>query len=164
MGRLLDLLNASEYATLQNEAYLAAGKTPPLEFANPSVLGNGTDWQEAIFQTAPMSNHQITISGGGEKTNHNLSANYFSQDGIVGGPKANFQRAAVRLNSSYDVQSWLTLGNNLGFTWLTRDGLTENSQYNSPVIRAINMDPSWKRIYFQNHSQYGRYFCRSKDI
>ena len=108
VGRLLDLLNASEYATLQNEAYLAAGKTPPLEFANPSVLGNGTDWQEAIFQTAPMSNHQITISGGGEKTNHNLSANYFSQDGIVGGPKANFQRATVRLNSSYDVKSWLT--------------------------------------------------------
>jgi TonB-linked SusC/RagA family outer membrane protein len=141
VGRLLDLLNASEYATLQNEAYLAAGKTPPVEFANPSVLGNGTDWQEAIFQTAPMSNHQITISGGGEKTNHNLSANYFSQDGIVGGPKANFQRATVRLNSSYDVKSWLTLGNNLGFTWLTRDGLTENSQYNSPVIRAINMDP-----------------------
>ncbi|MBK8348355.1 MAG: TonB-dependent receptor [Saprospiraceae bacterium] len=140
-GRLLDLLTASEYATLQNEAHIAAGKTPPAEFANPSVLGRGTDWQEAIFETAPIMSHQLQFTGGGASSAHTLSANYFSQDGIVGGPKANFQRATVRLNSSYDLKSWLTLGNNLGFTWLKRNGLSENNEYNSPLIRAFNMDP-----------------------
>ncbi len=140
-ARLLDLLNAQEYATLQNEAYLAAGKTPLPEFANPAALGEGTDWQEAIFQHAPIASHQLTFAGGGERSAYTLSGNYFTQDGIVGGDKANFQRATVRLNSSHDLKSWLTLGNNLGFTWLQRDGLTENSQYNSPVIRALNMDP-----------------------
>lgn len=140
-GRLLDLLDAREYATLQNEAYLAAGKTPLPEFANPEFLGEGTDWQEAIFQNAPISSHQLTFSGGGEKSAYTISGNYFSQDGIVGGGKANFQRATVRFNGVHDLKKWFTIGNNLGFTWLERDGLTENSQYNSPLIRAINMDP-----------------------
>jgi TonB-linked SusC/RagA family outer membrane protein len=140
-GRLLDLLNATEYATLQNEAYIAAGKTPLPEFANPAALGEGTDWQEAIFQNAPIASHQLTFSGGGERSAYTLSGNYFTQDGIVGGDKANFQRATVRLNSVHDLKKWLTIGNNLGFTWLERQGITENSQYNSPVIRALNIDP-----------------------
>ncbi len=140
-ARLLDLMDAREYAVLQNEAYIAAGKTPLPEFANPDALGEGTDWQEAIFEGAPIVSHQLTFTGGGEKSAYTLSGNYFSQDGIVGGDKANFTRGTVRLNGAHDLKSWLTLGNNLGFTWLQRDGLIENSQYDSPVIRALNMDP-----------------------
>ena len=140
-ARLLDLLNAREYATIQNEAYVAAGKTPLPEFANPDALGEGTDWQEAIFTSAPISSHQLSISGGGEKSAFTLSGNYFSQDGIIGGDKANFQRVTIRLNGNHDLKQWLTIGNNLGFTWFERDALLENSQYNAPVIRAFNMDP-----------------------
>ena len=111
-ARLLDLLNAREYATLQNEAYVAAGKTPLPEFANPDALGEGTDWQEAIFQHAPIASHQLTFMGGGERSAYTLSGNYFSQDGIVGGSKANFQRATVRLNSAHDLKDWLPLSQN----------------------------------------------------
>ncbi len=140
-ARFVDLLDAREYATLQNEAYVAAGKTPLPEFARPEFLGEGTDWQEAIFQNAPIASHQLTFAGGSERSAYTLSGNYFSQDGIVGGPKANFQRATVRFNGSYDLKKWLTVGNNIGFTWLERDGLLENTQFNSPIIRALNMDP-----------------------
>ena len=87
-ARLLDLLDAREYAVLQNEAYIAAGKTPLPEFANPDAMGEGTDWQEAVFEGAPIVSHQLTFTGGGEKSAYTLSGNYFSQDGIVGGDKA----------------------------------------------------------------------------
>ncbi|MBK8699021.1 MAG: TonB-dependent receptor [Saprospiraceae bacterium] len=140
-GRLLDLLNATEYATLQNEAYIAAGKKPLPEFNNPASLGTGTDWQEAIFETAPIMSHQLTASGGSEKSAYTLSGNFFTQDGIVGGPKANFKRATVRFNNTHETKKWLTLGSNVALTWLKRQGLAENSQYNSPIIRALNMDP-----------------------
>lgn len=140
-ARLLDLLDAREYATLQNEAYVAAGKTPLPEFANPEVLGEGTDWQEAIFQNAPIMSHQLTFMGGGEKSAFTLSGNYFNQDGIVGGDRANFERTTIRLNSANDLKSWLTIGSNLGFTWLQRDAILENTQYDSPIVRALNMDP-----------------------
>ncbi|MBP6825126.1 MAG: TonB-dependent receptor [Saprospiraceae bacterium] len=139
--RLLDLLDAREYATLQNEAYLAAGKTPLPELAHPEALGKGTDWQEAIFQHAPIASHQLTFTGSSVQSAYTLSGNYFSQDGIVGGEKANFQRATVRLNSTHDLKKWLTIGENIGFTWLKRNAVAENSQYNSPLIRALNMDP-----------------------
>ena len=139
--RLLDLLDAREYATLQNEAYLAAGKTPLPELAHPEALGKGTDWQEAIFQHAPIASHQLTFTGSSVQSAYTLSGNYFSQDGIVGGEKSNFQRATVRLNSTHDLKKWLTIGENIGFTWLKRNALAENSQYNSPLIRALNMDP-----------------------
>lgn len=140
-ARLVDLLDAREWATLQNEAYVAAGKTPLPELQYPEFLGEGTDWQEAIFEQAPIASHQVGASWGGERSAYTLSGNYFTQDGIVGGPKANFQRATVRFNASQDVKKWLTVGNNLNFTWLERQGLSENNQYNSPVIRALNMDP-----------------------
>lgn len=141
-GKLLDLLNAREYATIQNEAYIASGKVPLPEFANPSVLGEGTDWQEAIFESAPIMSHQLSFNGGGEKSSYTVSGNYFTQDGIVGGPKANFERATTRINAINEVKPWLSIGTNLGFTWLQRQGLTENSQYNSPIIRALNIDPT----------------------
>ncbi len=141
-SRLLDLLDAREYAILQNEAFVAAGQAPRPEFVNPDALGEGTDWQEAIFQTAPIMSHQLTFAGGAERSAYTLSGNYFSQDGIVGGDKTNFQRVTARFNAMHDLKPWLTLGNNLGFTWLKRNGITENSQYNSPLIRALNMDPT----------------------
>lgn len=140
-SRLLDLLDAREYATIQNEAYIAAGETPRPEFANPELLGRGTDWQEAIFTSAPISSHQLSISGGAEKSAYTLSGNYFNQDGIVGGDKANFRRMTVRLNGNQELKKWLTVGQNLGFTWFRRDALIENTQYDSPIIRALNMDP-----------------------
>lgn len=140
-ARFMELLNAEEYATLQNEAYIAAGQSPLPELVHPEVLGKGTDWQEAIFQKAPIASHQLSFTGGSDRSAYKLSGNYFSQDGIVGGPKANFQRATVRFNSTNDLNKWLTIGNNIDYTWLERDGLTENSQYNSPIIRALNIDP-----------------------
>jgi len=141
-ARLLDLLDAREYAIIQNEAFVAAGKTPLPEFANPDALGTGTDWQEAIFTNAPITSHQLTLSGGKEHSSYSLSGNYFNQDGIVGGDKANFERITVRLNGNQDLKNWLTIGNNIGYTWFQRDALIENSQYDSPIIRALNIDPT----------------------
>jgi hypothetical protein len=68
VSRLLDLLDAREYAVIQNEAYLAAGKVPLPEFANPEALGEGTDWQEAIFEDAPIMSHQLSLAGGGDRS------------------------------------------------------------------------------------------------
>jgi len=56
----LNLLNASEYATIRNEALLAAGQTMP--FSNPSALGVGTDWQSVIFNNnAMIQNHEVNV-------------------------------------------------------------------------------------------------------
>lgn len=137
----INLLSAREYAILSNEAHIAAGKTPLQEFANPDLLGEGTNWQDAIFDDAPMMSHQLTFSGGGESSAYTVSGNYFTQDGIVGGEKSGFERYTVRLNSTHDLKKWLTVGNTLGFTNLQRNFLPENNEFTTPLVRALNMDP-----------------------
>ncbi|MFT5832709.1 MAG: TonB-linked SusC/RagA family outer membrane protein [Cognaticolwellia sp.] len=137
----INLLNAEEYAILSNEARINSGIAPLPEFSNPSVLGEGTDWLGAIFQDAPMTNHQVGITGGSEKSAYALSANFFSQDGIVGGEKSNFERVTVRFNANTDIKSWLKVGNNLSFTSITKNSLPENNEFTTPLVRALNMDP-----------------------
>ncbi len=136
-----NLLSAREYAILSNEAHVAAGTTPLPEFAYPDALGQGTDWLDAIFSDAPMSSHQLGLSGGGEKSTYSISGNVFDQNGIVGGEKSGFRRYTVRATGTNAVKDWLTIGTNIGFTTLTRNGLPENNEFVTPLARALNMDP-----------------------
>jgi TonB-linked SusC/RagA family outer membrane protein len=136
-----NLLSAEEYAILSNEAHIAAGVKPLPEFSNPAALGKGTNWLDAIFATAPMTSHQLSLTGGSDKSTYSISGNYFNQEGIVGGSKAAFQRYTVRLNGTHEVKKWLNIGTNVGLTALTRNGLPENNEFTTPLVRALNMDP-----------------------
>ncbi len=139
--RRMSLLNAEEYATLSNEAHVAAGKAPRPEFSNPQALGNGTDWQRAIFSAAPMLSHQLSFLGGTDKGNYALSGSYLNQEGIVGRAKSGFERYTARLKVQQQVKSWFKLDANLVYTQLTRNGLPENNAFTTPLVRALNMDP-----------------------
>ena len=139
--RHMNLLNAREYAILSNEANINSGRIPLPEFANPDLLGEGTDWQEAIFQDAPIYSHQLSFTGGSEKSSYTASGNYFVQDGIIGGSKSGFERYTVRLNSRNKLKDWLTIGNTLGFTYLERNLIPENNEFITPLVRALNIDP-----------------------
>lgn len=137
----MNLLNAREYAILANEAYIAAGRLPLSEFANPDALGEGTDWQDAIFGNAPIQNHQVSVSGGNEKNTYAISANYFDQQGIVGGEKSAFDRITIRMNNTYQATNKLKIGTNLNFITLNRSAMAENNEFSTPLVRALNMDP-----------------------
>jgi TonB-dependent starch-binding outer membrane protein SusC len=139
--KMMNLLDARQYAILQNEANIAAGRTPVPELANPDLLGRGTDWQSAVFEQAPIMSHQLSFSGGSERSAFAVSGGYFAQDGIVGGPKAGFERYTARLNASHQLKNWLNVGSNLAFTALTRNALPENNEFTTPLVRALNIDP-----------------------
>ena len=94
--RKIPVLNATEYAGLVNEARINNGEAPL--FNNVGSLGQGTDWQDQVFEAAPIYNADITVSGGTENGRTSFSASYLTQDGIVGGDKANFNRFTSRLS------------------------------------------------------------------
>ncbi len=139
--KTLDLLNAKEYATILNESYINAGRAPFVNTRNVDLFNEGTDWQKAVFKQAPISSHQININGGGEGFHVGLSGGYFLQEGIIGGDRSRFDRVTLRAVLGYDVKPWLKVGTNIGFTNLNRDALPENSEFTSPAIHALNMDP-----------------------
>lgn len=145
-----DVLNATQYATMINEGLVAAGSAPL--YQDPNSLGEGTDWQDLVFyDNAPIENHQISVSGGGDNVSYYFSAGYFKQDGIVGGnwDRSNYERFSIRSNSTYklmdnDSRKFLNKANagiNVAYTRTTSTGISTNSEYGSILGGAISMSP-----------------------
>lgn len=137
-SRKLGLLNAKEYAVIKNEMFANGGEALPF---NNTELGQGTDWQDSIFQLAEIQNWNVSISGGTKSTRYSLGGSFFTQDGIVGGDKANFTRYNARLNISTDLNDKLTLNSVLLYTNEHRKTLPENG-IGSVLYNTINAFPT----------------------
>lgn len=141
-ARKLELLNATQYATLRNESSVAGGKG--LIFSNPASLGKGTDWQAQIFDNnASENSHELSLSGGTEKSTFYISLGYFDQNGIVASPISWYKRLTVRINGDHKLKSWLHIGENVGYSYIKNQGLgNTNSVFGGPLSSAINLDPT----------------------
>jgi TonB-linked SusC/RagA family outer membrane protein len=137
-SRKLQLLTAEEYAVIKNEMFGLAGE--PLPFPNTS-LGVGTNWQDTIFQMAPVQSHNFSMSGGTKSTKYSLGLGYFAQDGIVGGEKSHFARYNARLNLSTDLSDKLKLNSVFLFLSDYRNGLPEGG-IGSVLYNTINAFPN----------------------
>ncbi|MFV9483690.1 SusC/RagA family TonB-linked outer membrane protein [Christiangramia sp. ASW11-125] len=137
--RRLPALNATEYAVIVNEAYAAAGQNPP--YPNYRNLGEGTDYQDEVFTTAPMSDMNLNISGGGDRSKYSFGASYFNQDGIVGGSKSNYDRFTGRVNYNLEIIDNLKLNLSGIYTNSNRKTLAENA-LGSVLFNAVNMNPN----------------------
>lgn len=131
----LSLLNATEYALLLNESYANGGQSLP--YPNVSGLGDGTDWQDKIFNKAPIISNDFTISGGSEKMAYTFSASDLYQQGIIGEGKSDFKRNTARLSVDADLNSKLKFKTNLTYTYIDRDALNE-SGLGSVLFNALN--------------------------
>lgn len=146
-----DVLNASEYAVLQNEQYVNAGQAPI--YADPYSYGEGTDWQDLVFNdNAPVVNHDVTVSGASEKLNYYLSLGYYTQDGIVGGNygQSNYNRLTMQSNTKYKLMdatkernflNKLDLSVNLSYARVKSTGIAVNSQWGSVLGSALALSP-----------------------
>jgi TonB-linked SusC/RagA family outer membrane protein len=144
-ARRLDLLNANQYATLRNEAY-ANGYTSgnfALPYPNAASLGQGTDWQDAIFNdSAQRTQHELSVSGGTEKSTFYMSVGLTDQEGIVTTQISNYLRRNIRLNSTHKLGKYVTISQNLGYSNEKSKGLgNTNSEFGGPLASAINLDP-----------------------
>lgn len=155
----IDMLNAHDYAVYnteaRNNAWVDAGgkasdpnsvrpdrfKIPPM-FADPSTIGAGTDWQDAVFQTAPMQQYKLTASGGNENTQFLVSGSYFKQEGIV--IHTNFERYAFRFNVDTKASSRLKLGMSLAPSYTKNDVLpVEDQVFTGGILgSALAMPPT----------------------
>jgi TonB-linked SusC/RagA family outer membrane protein len=110
-ARMLDIMNLREYATYSNAlmATTSGGFEQP-EYSDPSLLGAGTNWQDAIFRTALMSQHNISAQGGTENVRYFMSGAFMDQEGTIIG--TDFQRFSFRANLDAKLNSWLNLGFN----------------------------------------------------
>lgn len=79
----LHLLNAAQYVDALKELAVTKNAVLPAKFNTDAVLRDSTDWQDVIFRDALVSEHDLNISGGGDKVNYSVSATYISQQAIL---------------------------------------------------------------------------------
>ncbi len=139
-SREIPVLNATEYALLANEAFAANGQAVP--FPSVAGLGMGTNWQDEVFQKAPILNHSLTMSGGTEKSTYSVGFSLLTQDGIVGGNKANFKRYTTRVNFNHDLLENLKLTTNMIYTGTNKKGLNEGG-LGSVLFNSLNNAPTF---------------------
>ena len=138
--KMIDVLNASEYGAILNEASMAAGEG--LIYPDLSGLGKGTNWQEEVINDAAIVNHSITASGGSDKTSFYVSAGYLGQDGVVGpSDKSFFNRTNFTTNINTDLTDKTKLLVNTNYTNIKGKGLPENG-INSVLSNSLNFDPT----------------------
>jgi len=139
-AKTINMLDADQYRTLMNEGARNAGLSEPFDMNE--IPKYNTDWQESLFhENAPIMNHEFAVTGGSDKSSFSSSLSYFSQQGIIGGSKSQFDRITARLNSRHEVNDNFRFGNNLAYSSITRRGIGSNQSFNGAYSSALNMDP-----------------------
>lgn len=132
-GKKLDLMNSFDFAQYINDA---ADQTK--FFVYPQ---QGTNWQDEVFEIAPISEVNATAKGGGEKSSYVISGSYLNQDGIVGGSSNNYERVTARLNYQYDILDNLKLTANAMHFSATKQNLPEGG-IGAVLYNAVNLNPT----------------------
>ncbi len=152
-NKRLNMMNLREYAEFS--ASIAAetnSQVETSEYQDPSLLGAGTNWQDAVFQHAFIQQHQISAQGGTEAIKYYVSGNYMGQEGTIIG--TDFKRYAFRVNLDADLKKWLKLGINAMYSSSAEDlglangesGTINYSLLTPPDIPIYDIDGNYSAI------------------
>lgn len=146
---IAEVMNLQQYATLQNAIGELYALPEQVEFLNPSLLGEGTNWQKEIFDDAFMQNHQLSLTGGSDNHNYFISTGFVDQDGTVLG--SGFNRVSARANVNSKINHWIDGG--FSFTASrtkeqislsnSSNGIISLSLLNNPATAVYNPDGSF---------------------
>jgi len=132
----IDLLNAQQFAVYRNDAL---GTTAFTQDQINGFAKNSTDWQAEAFRTAPIQNHQLSISGGNDKTQYSASLGYLDQDGVV--IDTDFKRYTGRVALNTKLSKNFNFGINLNQSYSTSDAASTTT-----ILNVLEM-PSTVPVY-----------------
>ena len=134
--KTLKVFNGEEYSRFARY-YRLAGDGYGSENGATPFIGEGTDWQDEMFSKAMMTSHNLSVTGGTDKSNYALGAGYLNQDGIAVG--SGFRRLNLRGSFDAQVKSYLKMGINFAFS-NSRQKLTVSDE--SLIRTALLQSPS----------------------
>jgi len=127
-----------------------------------------TNWQDAIFQQAPMQSHTMSVAGGSDNVQFYISGNYLNQDGIV--INSGYKRYGGRINLDAHFNH-LKLGASVNYNYgvinyLNTEGAFNNGNQNiiegalvaSPFFPVTNPDGSY------NYDQFKWQYSQSNGV
>ncbi len=145
----LNLLNAKEWATLARTFWslYRGGALVSRAFSEEEIseMGEGTNWQDAIFRLSPIRNYDVNIKGGNSKTKFFVSANYFDQEGIV--INSRFQKGTLRVNLDHTISDKFSFGMHLTPSYVVNNPIANDVIYQAliqnPVLPVKNEDGTY---------------------
>src|SRR6266496_1750303 len=167
LSKKLDVMNAADYARTINAAQLTnngSGNIPTPIFTDAQIAEyektGGTDWQDVIYRTAPLHNHELSISGGTDNLKYLVSAGYLNQKGIL--VNSEYERFSLRTNIKADINDWVSFGLN----WFGSKESGNSPPFGSADIsflgNSVNVAPRWgatEPVY----DEFGNYSVHSPD-
>lgn len=127
------MLNATEFAVLQNENAINSGRVPAHD--HPYSLGDGTDWASSIFGNATVMKHNLSVSGGSDRVTYNVTGSYLKQDGIVGGEygETGYDRFNLRFNLGANI-----FDSSAYSDWFNKLDIHTNGAYSNISTSSLN--------------------------
>jgi TonB-dependent SusC/RagA subfamily outer membrane receptor len=142
-ARRLHVLNADQYINMVNDISEAEGKGQVFSQSDISAIGRGTDWQDQIYRTAPMTNHNISLSGGNENTTFRVSLNYFNQQGVV--RNSGIQKYLGRVDVETKFLQKGKMGIHLNNSYVNNNNNIDGETYDEsggPITMALFFEPT----------------------
>lgn len=152
----LEMMNLREFADYSNQVSLSDNRP---EFADPSLLGAGTNWQDAVFRQAPMHQHQLSAAGGTDAVRYFVSGSFMGQDGTIIGTE--FNRYSFRSNLDAQLKKWLKLGVNAMYSQTderlgladSQEGVINYSLLTPPDIPIYDLDGNYASVIREGYTR-----------
>ncbi len=107
----VEFANAEEYVRMQNAGRAFDGLGSLFTESPESFRGKSTNFWELAFRDGFISDNNVNISGGNDRSTYMFSMGYLKNEGVVIGQ--DFERYSLRLNTDHKLSKWLKVGQNL---------------------------------------------------
>jgi len=138
----------------------------PESYLNPASLPNN-NWQDVVYQRAPMQNYALTVSGGGDVGTFLLSSSYLKQDGVM--RYTGFERYNLRANTSFNVGERIRLGTNVAASFNRMDdpetdGKESNAHYALAMPPVVGIDQNTEATGYSPAQTYVNPLARLREM
>lgn len=138
IDHMIELTSPQEWAELWNESM--DYKNFGLGKYDIDDLPAETNWQKAVYRTAPLQRYELSFSGGTEKLKYMLSGGFTTQDGVI--INTDFKRYSLRTNIENIFSNWLTVGTNISATRIDSNQAGDGGLgTESPISRILVATP-----------------------
>ncbi|MBK5720987.1 TonB-dependent receptor [Dysgonomonas sp. Marseille-P4677] len=155
MATHMELVNESEGREKYPVSLIEQWRT---ESAAGNPLYPSTDWYDEMLNTSVMTEHNLTVRGGGKNTNFSMSLGYLDNKGII--DNSGYKKYTFRINVDSKVTNWLDMGGNVYGSWSDRDPINVTSFYDNirnttPGVIPQYEDGRYGGTMFENFPRVG---------
>lgn len=154
LPKKLDVMNLRQMAAYVTDLNISDSSEGYL--ANPELLGEGTDWQDAMFRTGVRQEYNLSVRGGSKNVSYSVSGGYYTEDGII--INNDFSRFTLRASIDVKAYKWLDVGSTFNLSHTDRNtgmaswGVVGNALGMLPNIPVKNADGTWGKAGYNSET------------